>query len=480
VSGLLANMWDWAVFVLLFGVTIFVHELGHFLTALWTGMKVDTFSLGFGPAIWKKKARGITFKIGCIPVGGYVSIPQLDPGAMSAIQGRVEESDGGAHQASEASPAPWKKILVVTAGGAGNVAFAVLAAWIIYLSPFVPDEGRGTAIGYVATNSVAYVRGIRPGDVIVAVNGNPVSTWYDYTVECMLGKGRKSEVSVTVRRDGRTLSYALPVTDQGGGYYTVDGIVKSSECVILDVMAGSPAEAAGFRTNDIVRTFDGVRVAGPGHFVLLVAEQGEREAVVVVERGGKEVELRVTPRFDEKLGRTIIGVRPGEGGSVASPWMHHKRPWHQIRSDALRIKRFLVALVTPGEARPAAEGVGGPVVVFLGLWAAVRQSLLNAVGFARFLNINLAIINLPPLPVLDGGHVVFALWECVTRRRVPAKLANALVNAFAVLLVGVFIVLTYRDILRVRVWKRLREAAVAAQESAATNAVQDVEQEHRP
>ena len=126
--------------------------------------------------------------------------------------------------------------------------------------------------------------------------------------------------------------------------------------------------------------------------------------------------------------------------------MMYRRPLDQIRNDAAAIVRILKALVTPREARQAAGALGGPIMILTALWFSIQTSMLNAIGFLRFLNINLAILNLLPFPVLDGGHILFCAWEAVTRRKVHPRFVNVLVNVFAVLLIGVMLWISYRDL----------------------------------
>ena len=190
------NVYDVIVLVVLFGVTIFVHEFGHFLAALKLGLVVETFSIGFGPAIWKKKIKGITYKVAWVPFGGYVALPQLDPAAMSVLQGEPDEN--GNVKGGLPPIRPWRKIVVSVAGPFGNVLFGVLLAWIIYLSPEAQVGASSTSIGQVSTNSVAYAVGLRPGDNVVAVNGESVGTWYRFSEECVLRAGESNRVTLTV------------------------------------------------------------------------------------------------------------------------------------------------------------------------------------------------------------------------------------------------------------------------------------------
>lgn len=433
---------DVAVLIALFGLTIFVHELGHFLAAVWSGMVVDVFSIGFGPAIWKRKVRGVTLKIAWIPFGGYVSIPQLDPAAMSSVQG----GEGGTDARKLPAVSCWKKVLVSLAGVTGNVILAFILAWIVYLHPSVITEEGNTVIGGVNVESEAYSAGIRPGDEIVSVNGERVRTWTEYTVLCVLAGGKDHEVTLEVGTDGTYREVRLPTSESQMGLETVAGIEKAELCAVGSVFEDSPAEAGGMKPRDIVRFVDGERVRSRSHLIELVEERKDKSVQVIVEREGRPVELLITPEFNEEHNRSMIGIAFAD--VQAMPWMQYKRPLAQVANDATQVFRMLKALVTPKEARQAARGLGGPPMILVTLWFSIRISMVNAIGFIRFLNVNLAVLNMLPIPVLDGGHLVFALWEGLTRRKVHPKLVNALINIFFVLLLGVMVLMSLRDFAR--------------------------------
>ena len=165
--------------ILLFSVSIFVHELGHFLAARACGMVADVFSIGMGPALWKRKIGATTYKIGCLPIGGYVALPQMDPEAFLA---RAAARDGEDNDAPPAPPlpriAPGKKILVAMAGAAGNVILAFVLATLVWVvgKPASLAE-RNSVVGFIATNSPARAAGLVVGDVITTVNDQPVGNW---------------------------------------------------------------------------------------------------------------------------------------------------------------------------------------------------------------------------------------------------------------------------------------------------------------
>lgn len=568
-GGMVQNVADIVVLVLLFGLTIFVHELGHFLVALRFGMVVEVFSLGFGPAIWKKKIRGITYKIGWIPVGGYVALPQLDPTGMATVQGSGEkEGSEGEKTEKKAEPPkeypptrPLYKVCVAVAGAAGNIVLALILALVVYLNPnSVTDEGS-TVLASVSTNSAAYAAGVRPGDEVLAVNGNKVRSFYEFMIECHLACGKTNQVDLLVKSTNGVSTVKLPAVQDDLGIPKVQGLEPSSLCLVHTIITDSPAYKAGIRTNDVIRNVDGVAVQSSQHFIRLLAGRAGQELPVTVQRGSSSLQLTLRPSTNreyakifaqqlrtgkdtgsiplslqgslcvvdavtkgspaEKAGikesdivknvagvrienhlqfsevvtnylnreipivlerdgveisvtvmplmgmvdgkpvKPMVGIAPGAdllgripgyeystgmGVGYNSPvWMQFKNPFRQLKGDAEMIIRVLAGLLNPKEAGQAARGLGGPLSIFVTLWLSIQVSWLNGAGFLRFLNVNLAILNMLPLPVLDGGHVVFAMWEAVTRRKPNPKFINILVNIFASLLIALFVLLIFRD-----------------------------------
>lgn len=417
------------VIAFLFGITIFVHEFGHFLVARRLGMIVETFSIGFGPALWKKKVGGITYKIGLIPFGGYVALPQMDPSGALALEGK---SEGGKKDIPPAPP--WKRILVGLAGVAGNMILAVIIAWIVYLGgqSFAPEQ-ENSFVGYVDPGSAVYAAGLRIGDAITAVHDQPVRSWDDFMVSSALYE----EPVLRVRGADGSEKTIPAKTEKFMGARYVPGLLPMSHCWVLSVDAGSSAEKAGIRSGDRIVELDGVRLFSREHLTTQVAQCRDRTVPVVIERDGAPITLEVTPAWDKATEKVRIGV--------VFNTLDVKRPMAQIKSHALLIVRLLRALVTPGQSKAAAQAVGGPVAIFGMFWLYVQGSFLMALWFTGLLNVNLAVLNILPIPVLDGGHILFALWEAVTRRRVSPKVFNAIMNVFAALLIALFVLLIFRD-----------------------------------
>ncbi len=416
--------------VFFFGLTVFVHELGHYLVARWLGLQVDVFSIGFGPAIWKRTIKGVVYKVGCLPLGGYVSLPQLDPGG-----GKTE--DGESRNLPRV--AAWKKALVAVAGASCNILFAILLAYIVYWGgKSMVYQERDCVVGYVATNSLAYASGLTPGDTIEAVNGRPVTRWDQFILESAL----TDEVELLVtKRDGTENTLILPTEKLDMGGRLVEGVLKQTPCLIIGIIPESSAEEAGLKPGDIIREFAEQPIYSINQLTELVNENQDKPSPALINRSGKMMNFTVTPRYNEMAQRALIGIEH-------NPFDIYKSPKDQIISWASPVFRLLKALVTPREARMAAAAVGGPLAIFDMIWKAVQTSLLLALWLTGLVNVNLAILNLLPIPILDGGHIVFALWEMITRRPVHEKVVAVLANIFGTILIVLFIVLTFNDIRR--------------------------------
>ena len=446
--------------LLLFGASIFVHELGHFLAARAFGMVADVFSIGLGPALWKRKVGATTYKIGWIPFGGYVALPQMDPNSFLEGQGtgdRVQGSGSAGSESRTPNPepralprvSPWKKIVVSVAGAAGNVVFAFLLATVVWWvgKPSSMQE-RNAVVGFVATNSPALALGVAVGDEILAIDGQPVATWQQVLEKTALAPAARPLVLRLRARDGAERDVALATEKSPVGVWTLPGLDGMDPCHVAAVYPHSGAAAADLRPGDRIVRFDDQDVFSRAHLSQLVEAAAGRPAAVEFLRAGQTLSASVESTWDEGLQRHLIGIQFNTLADLDYAALSHPTPWAQVKNHAGAIFSFLRALATPATSGVAAEAVGGPVLILLMLWLMLKSSFVLAVWFTGFLNVNLAIINLLPLPVLDGGHVVVGLWEAVARRPASARVVNALANLFAVFFIGLFLLLTFRDSVR--------------------------------
>ena len=366
--------------ILLFSFAIFIHEFGHFLAAKLLGFQVDTFSIGFGPALWKKKIKGVEYRISAIPFGGYVALPQLDPAGTAGVQGSQTEGEEDAKgEESDAAPvvpmANWKKIVVAFAGPFGNIVLAVVLAFILSFASGARFGRLSAEIGDVVADGPAAKGGMQVGDRVVSVNDHAVKTWTDLMTE--------------------------------------------------------------------------VQIAG------------ERETKIVVERHlaadvTTNVVLSITPQRDKVTGGCFIQALSTTNGARYAAWMPDRNPLKQLAWDAGSMARVLKALVTPKESGAAAKSLGGPWMIAEGLYRQVRHDGWDAIGFLRFLNVNLAVLNLLPIPVLDGGLIFFALIALIFRRPVPRKVVDGLSMVFMYLFLALMVTLVWRDVARSRRMSKAR------------------------
>ena len=215
-----------------------------------------------------------------------------------------------------------------------------------------------------------------------------------------------------------------------------------------------------------VTEVDGATLYSWEQFIDCVGSHQDQSVRLTVKREGDLVAANVTPRYDAKLERAVIGISRNPY-YVDKTALAHPLPLAQVKEHAASIFRFLKALVTPHEAGKASQAVGGPLSIFMMIWLTVKNSLVLAIWFTGLININLAILNLLPIPVLDGGHILFTLWEVITRKAVGPRVVNVVWNAFACLLIALFLTLTYRDVMR---WFVPSYSNAPAAPPAATNA----------
>ena len=355
------------VCVLLFALAILIHEFGHFIVALKLGLRVEAFSIGFGPALWKKKVNGVEYRISAIPLGGYVSIPDVDPEGTKALEGSKSTNEG---EQRTRIPA-WKEILVAVAGPAMNVVLAVVLAIVLALVPGVKFGELPAEIGDVIPDGPAAKAGMKSGDVVVSVGGRKVETWTEMQTEVQIAGGK-----------------------------TVEVVVERS-CASLT---------------------SGKDSASP-----------------------LSVVLSVTPERNEVTGAWYIMALSVSNETGAVAWMPNRNPLKQLAWDAGSIFRVLKGLVTPKEAAATSAALGGPVMIAEGLYRQVRRDPWDGLGFLRFLNVNLAVLNLLPIPVLDGGLILFSFFALVFRRRIPDFVVKATSLCFMVLLMGLMALLIGRD-----------------------------------
>lgn len=420
----------------LFGLAIFVHEYGHYRMARWLGLRIEGFSIGFGPRVFSWTDRhGVLWALRWIPLGGFVKLPQMI--TSEAIEG----------PAGTDVPAisPRAKIAVALAGPAMNVVLAFALASIVWWVG-LPVALNHTVVGYIRPGSPEEQAGIREGDRILTVQGKSVASWEDIQVEAALALTNVLTLSIE-RTNGTKASVTVPTEYQADLKLKYLRIGPRDHPAIRQVNPGSPAELAGLREGDLLVSFDGIQVVGQRQLVDLIQARAGKEAELEVTRGGQPVRTRVTPVLDPeaKVGR--IGVMLGPASEpVFTVQRPGPTPWRQVAGTVQRIGQFFQALVHPKASRVGVENLNGPVRIFGMLASELKVDLRRALALMVVLNINLALLNLLPLPVLDGGHILFSLVEILTFRRIPPRVQELVTMISGALLLSLMLLVFLNDI----------------------------------
>lgn len=453
-----------AVFVL-FGAAIFVHEFGHFWVARKLGMKVEEFAIGFGPKICSWNRDGIQYSLRWIPAGGFVKLPQMI--TSESLEGqtktKVSTNDGTSNGTTKESiegkspeeipPAPpLHKILVAFAGPLMNVVFAFFLATIIYFVG-LPVPVNPPIIGYVEPGSTEAKLGIREGDIIKSVDGKKINSWQDVVMDTVVA--RKATMPVVIEHDGKEQSFNLQATTDNAIGLKMLNLDPRDHPQVMKVMPATPADKAGLQAKDVILSFAGVPVASREQLIELIHKRGGQTTELRVQRGPQKITLNVTPTFDPETKFGQIGVMLGSDATqvyiVQKPG---PTPWENV--DGVVEQTFMVisALVHSHQTGVGPKDLTGPVGILSMLAVSVKTDYRLALNFLVLLNMNLAIINLLPIPVLDGGHIVMSMigsLSVVRRiRRHPAsvKFVDYLITGFAMLLISFMLYVTFFDVKR--------------------------------
>ncbi len=422
-----------ACVVLLFGAAIFVHEFGHYWMARRRGLKVLAFAIGFGPKIVSWTRHGIEYSIRWIPAGGYVKLPQMVTGPME-----------GESKADEIPPAaPFSKILVAAAGPFMNVVFALAIACLIYWIG-LPVPVNPSIIGYVRPDSPEGKMGILEGDRVVSLQGTPVKSWDEINVMTIVAL--TNVLPVGIKHAGHTTIYNLRADVNPLLNVKMLNLDPKEHWNVDTIKEGSAGEAAHLAPGDEVVTFGGAPISSFEQLTNLIQKRGGLETVMVVKRGHELTNLTVTPKLDPGSKSFKLGVTfrlPPDAYIV-----EHPSPWLQIQNVLNQIGSTVSALTHPRESGVHVSELSGPVGILGFLAAEVKTDFRRALSFLVLLNINLAIINMLPVPVLDGGHILMAIIEKIRRRPLGLQFVEYTTTGFAILLISFMLYVTFFDLKR--------------------------------
>ena len=428
-------------FLFVLGVLIFVHELGHFLAARRLGIRVITFSLGFGPKILKFTRGDTEYCVSIVPLGGYVKMAGENPDDPRS--GNPDEF---------LSRTKWERFQVLIMGPVMNLVLAVV------VMAFVLAQGaevrafldRPPVVGMVQKGSPAEKVGIMPGDRLLAIGNDEVDTWEDVYVHVGIRPNR--DVPVRLARNGETMT--LTVHTVAGDQYEEGsiGVLPDVYPLIKDVNPGEPADKAGVKAGDVVLSLNGQRMILKETLGDAIAANVGKEIDLLVRRNGEERHIRVVP---EKIGgKGMIGVTLGDETKI-----FHPGPLEAVKLSVQRnwessglIFRTLGGLFT-GET--SVRQLQGPVGIAQLSGQAARTDFLSVLSLMAVLSLNLGLINLMPVPVLDGGHITIMALEGLARRDFSMQVKEKMLLAGFVVLMMLMVTVIYNDLTRISWLERL-------------------------
>jgi regulator of sigma E protease len=445
--------------LLLFNLLIFVHELGHFLAARWRGLKIDRFAIWFGKPIWKTKINGVEYALGSIPAGGYVALPQM--ATMETIEGKSDSSGQPLPPISALD-----KIIVAFAGPLFSFLLALAFAVVVMMvGRPVSETETTTMVGYVVKGGPADKAGLKPGDRILEVDHKPVTKFHGMgsSVTWRIVRSEGETVNIKVQRDGQILEFDPKPTKEPTKAWERKSLRKiqvapAHSLIVGDIVPHSPSAMAGLKTGDRIASVDGQKFYHFGGLEDYVEAHPENTITLGVVRNGQPLELKVKPEFPvpPAEAKANLGIKNWEDKVTLS----HPGAIEQVRASVNAMVDTFGALL----ARKSDIGVQqlGGAVKILDIYSrlfASEQGWRLAIWFSVLMNVNLALLNLLPIPVLDGGHIVLAILEGIRRRPLSTRIVSSIQTACAVLLIGFMLYIAFYDVQDLP-WKRSKEKPV--------------------
>lgn len=419
--------------IFVIGILVFFHELGHFLVAKRSGIRVEVFSIGFGPAIVSLRRGETDYKISWVPLGGYVKMSSELP---------EEDEEGGDE--------PWRfynksvpvRSAVILAGPVANMVLAFVVYTMIF-SIYGIEFIETTRIGQIYPDSPAAVAGIEVGDRIVEVDGAAVGDWGEMARR--IGGVKNDPLALVVERGGEMLP--LSVDREGGA---VVGFLPDLDARVGEVLPGGPADRGGLKKGDRILALDGVSVVGWNDMRGLIESNPAREITVRFEREGETRKTAVTP--DAVMSETAEGEEKEVGMLQIGQYLDRKRigifpaAREGFLQTAFMTKNTLLVLKALVTFRANKEMVGGPVSIFQLSGQTAKRGWYYLLSLIAGLSVGLGLLNLMPIPVLDGGHMVFLGVEGIRRKPVPPALRATLQQIGLIVILILMVTVTVFDV----------------------------------
>ena len=430
------------VFVL--SVLIVVHEFGHYAVAKAFRFPVEIFSLGFGKRLFGWKRKETDYRVSLIPLGGYVKVVGLGPDESDVVAG---------HEAAAPVGPRWQRLLVLFAGPLMNLGLALLltaAAFMIGME-VLKYQDEAPLVKFVEPGSPAERAGVKVDDLVVTISGKPVSTWRE--VEMDLGLAPRENIPVGLKRDGETVQVTLrpePDRKYDLGYTGLNAFLPP---LIGSLVKNYPGEKAGLKPGDRILSVGGRDVAGYYEIVRKVREasagfdgpEGPKPIAFVVERDGQRLTIDVTPR--KEAGSWRIGFSPKYEtvtkrlGFFDAFGAAAREIVRQTQTTGATVARLF-------RGTSSMRQLSGPIDIAKFSGEAARSGPAALIGLMGILSLQLGLLNLLPIPLLDGGQIFVTLLEALFRRDFPVRVKERLLQAGFVFLVLVMVTVLYFDVLK--------------------------------
>lgn len=429
-----------AAFLIVILILVAVHEFGHLIVARLANVKVLRFSIGFGKVIWSRVDKhGTEFALSLVPLGGYVKMLDETEGAVPENLKRYALNNAS----------PWWRIAIAAAGPAANVLLTAAILSSIYM---IGTTKPIPYIGEIADDSPAALAGMVGGEELVQIDKNEVDSWNMASMNLILKAGETAPFEIVTNKDSYLIHVEDWIEDEFGvNPYSSLGFMPATPPIVYSVQLRSPAENAGLQSGDVFRSINENRVYSFRSVASAISSHPETALDVVVERAGVERKLTLVPQLQV----SSSGVEFGWAGIQFQDAMREIQynPIKAIAIGSSETYRYVVVLLDSlykiFTGQVSTRGLAGPVGIADIAKRSLTFGLESFFFFLAMLSLGLGIFNLLPLPILDGGHIVYALYELVTRKQVTVKMRIIANGVSMVLIAGLIILTLFNDIARI-------------------------------
>jgi len=437
--------------LIIFNLLIVVHEIGHFLAARWRGLYIEKFGVWFGKPLWKKTINGVQYSLGSLPFGGFVALPQLAP--MDIIEGKADIDRDQLPPISALD-----KIIVAVAGPFFSLLLAFAFATMVWIVGYPVSEGDATTvIGYMMPDSPAAKAGLQPGDKILEVDGKRVTRFLGMndSVSWAVVRSEGETIPVKFERDGQVQTVSVePYKAETRGWSRKSVrqlLILPAETAIIDkVEPNSPAAAAGLRSRDIIRGFNHAPIYNPDALLAYIKKHPDETLTLEVERDHSRLEVSVKPvplPTEQAEGKVKMQPRIGIAWDASGQMsIAHPSPLELIYNSVTSTLSTLGAVASP-KSDVKLQHLSGPIGIgrIYYLFFVSERGWQLALWLSVVLNVNLAILNMLPIPVLDGGHILFGLIESVRRKPLNMRVLEYVQGACTILIIGAIVYISFFD-----------------------------------